>query len=329
MIRKLREQNVSTSDRELLFENVACNLCGATDPKPVLTGRDLLSGIPGTFRLVKCRQCGLIYQDPRPIAASIQDTYGAGYGPLTTHPGKRRRMEIYQQRIIDKLSGMAGRTYGQRRLLDVGCGAGDLLKLSRQLGWEVVGVEPYGITEAPDDALVVADLWDRSLNEYTFDLVVMSHALEHMREPARALGRIRNLIAPAGLLYIAAPNIASPEARLFRGRWYHLDLPRHLYHFTPKTLRTMLRNTGFRVTRVQYLPWFSLAQNLRNVVHPPRRQRVGPAHPRRVGRLDSLTTTMFAASLTVSDAMGRVLPGEIMEMYARPDFSTEELVAHE
>ena len=318
MTRKLRERKMETTGRDLLFENVACGLCGATDPKPVLAGRDRLMGIPGTFRLVRCRECGFIYQDPRPLAASLQDFYGPGYGPHTTHPGKRRRMRIYQQRIIDKVCGIAGSSFGTRTLLDVGCGAGDLLALARQLGWEVAGVEPAAVIEAPPDALIVADLSDRALDGQRFDLVVMSHSLEHMREPSRALARIRELISPAGLLFIAVPNIASLEARLFRNRWYPLDLPRHLYHFTPKTLRAMLRNTGFRVTRIQYLPFFFLVQNLRNLVLPPRRPRVGPAHPRRGGGLDNLKTAVYAASLTASDLLGRAFPGEIMEVYARP-----------
>ena len=318
MTQKPREHNVETSDRDLLFENVACGLCGATDPRPFRAGKDRLMGIPGTFRLVRCRQCGLVYQDPRPLAVSLQSFYGPGYGPRTPHPGKRRRMAIYQQRIVDKVCRMTGSAFGTRRILDVGCGAGDLLSLVRQLGWEAAGVEPSGAVAMPEDALVVADLSDRALDEYRFDLVVMSHSLEHMPEPARALARVRELITPAGLLFIAAPNIASLEARIFRSRWYHLDLPRHLYHFTPKTLRALLRSAGFRVTRVNCLPWFSLAQNLRTAALPPRRPHAGPAHPRRTGWPDGLITAAFAASLTVSDTLGRVFPGEIMEVYARP-----------
>ncbi len=324
MTRLLRDRKTENASRELLFENVSCGGCGATDPKPFRSARDYQMGIPGIFKLVKCRQCGLVYQDPRPLYASIQDFYGPGYGPLTTHPGRRRRMEIYQQRIMDKISApkLTGGGLSPRKLLDVGCGAGDLLRIARQLGWETAGVEPSGAVDLPEGALIAADLSDRKLEGKEFDVVV-SHSLEHMTEPLRALARVRELMSGTGLLFVALPNIASIEARLFRSRWYHLDLPRHLYHFTPKTIRAMLRNAGFRVTRMQFLPWISLPQNLRNLVHPPRSPRLGPAHPRKQGLFDDPINALYAASLAVSDILGRVFPGEIMEVYARPNIAMD------
>ena len=97
------------------------------------------------------------------------------------------------------------------------------------------------------------------LPDNAFDLVILWHALEHLPDPSGALCAIRGLLRDGGRLVVAVPNLASWQARLLKARWFHLDVPRHLWHFTPETLEHLLRVTGFQVVARSYcLPAYEL-----------------------------------------------------------------------
>jgi SAM-dependent methyltransferase len=140
---------------------------------------------------------------------------------------------------------------GEGLLLDVGCGTGkDLLRL-QEAGWKVTGVEisAYAASLARQrlGCEVVPGHFDEApLDGRRFDVVRLSHALEHFPSPRRSLEKVHRLLRPGGLLWIEVPNAAGLERRLFGPHWYQWDLPRHLYHFTPRTLARLLRETGFR-----------------------------------------------------------------------------------
>jgi hypothetical protein len=78
----------------------------------------------------------------------------------------------------------------------------------------------------------------------------MWHVLEHLTDPLAAIQRARTLLTDDGRLLISVPNLASLQARLFGPDWLHLDLPRHLFHFTPRSLERLLERSGFRVERI-------------------------------------------------------------------------------
>jgi ubiquinone/menaquinone biosynthesis C-methylase UbiE len=158
------------------------------------------------------------------------------------------------QRLIGKLRlrTLEGRSSG--RLLDVGSGKGHFLDAARRAGWTVTGLE-YSEAAAKEGRrrygvdTIIGD-WASAPLEGPYDVISMWHVLEHLDDPREALRRARALIAPDGLLVVSVPNSASLQARLFRGTWFHLDLPRHLYHFTPRALRQLVESAGFEVAAV-------------------------------------------------------------------------------
>ena len=89
-------------------------------------------------------------------------------------------------------------------------------------------------------------------------MVVMWHVLEHVRDPKKNIETAARILKPGGRLVVAVPNFASLQARLGRGRWFHLDVPRHLFHFTPETLRGLLTRAKFSQVRTSFL---SIEQN--------------------------------------------------------------------
>jgi SAM-dependent methyltransferase len=138
---------------------------------------------------------------------------------------------------------MAGQGRG-RRLLDIGCGEGTFLRAARKRGWEAIGTE---LNSAPARrlGLEVFNSLDECADRGPFDCVTLWHSLEHMPDPWAVIARIRRLVADHGLLLIAVPDFEGLQSKTFGSSWLHLDMPRHLYHFTATSIDGMLHRTEF------------------------------------------------------------------------------------
>ncbi len=234
------------------MEEVACNLCGSDQWQVVQTVPVQRFGPPGEFNLVQCRDCGLRYLNPRPSPEEMADYYPAAYHEYRASIDKRVR-HWYQE---EKLRKVQVHSNGGR-LLDVGCNDGLFLHLARQSGWEVQGVEIAESVAAHAREALGLDVFTGELTEANFpaqhfDVVTFWHVLEHLHDPMRELREARRILKPGGLLIVEVPNIASWQARLFGANWRALDTPRHLYHFSPDSLRAMLEQAGFTCFKIGY-----------------------------------------------------------------------------
>jgi SAM-dependent methyltransferase len=164
------------------------------------------------------------------------------------------------------------------KVLDIGCGRGLLLNKLRQRGWEAVG------TELSEDAaayarhylklpVFTARLEEIGFRSGEFDLIILWHVLEHMHCPLAALSEVSRLLKPGGMLVLSVPNFGSWEARWGRRHWFHLDVPRHLTHFTPRTLEGALRGVGLQVLRREWFApeysFFGFVQTVQNKLGLP------------------------------------------------------------
>ena len=251
------------------MESVPCPLCGGEHRRPLLVAGDRLSpGDTARYSLVRCFDCGLAFTDPRPAADEMAAFYPPSYGGLEredliarVEAGFRRR----QQREVVRW--LAALRPDRGRLLDVGCGAGDLLAALREDGWEAVGLEP-----APQAAelarrrhgldVTTGRFEEAGLAGATFDVVALAGVLEHLHDPLGALRTARTLLRAGGLVAVLfVPRLDSPEARRFGPRWLALDLPRHLTHFDEATFTRMAAAAGLRVAhREPYSGRHSAAQ---------------------------------------------------------------------
>jgi 2-polyprenyl-3-methyl-5-hydroxy-6-metoxy-1,4-benzoquinol methylase len=238
---------------ELKWENVTCDWCGSTDSEFLLEGSDRLLHLPGQFRMVRCRQCGLIRQNPRLAWESLKDYYPddfISYIPLIREePSRLRRLDrrygIWKQvRAVEEF---------QRggRLLDVGSGTGIFLEEVLRSGrWQVVGIEPtekaaaYSRT-ALDVEIHLGRFSEVTLPDNSFDVITMWHVLEHLDHPVADLRHAYQLLKDKGWLIIEIPNVEGLEAKIFGPYWIGWELPRHLYQFPHSTLRTILTTLGF------------------------------------------------------------------------------------
>lgn len=134
-------------------------------------------------------------------------------------------------------------------ILDIGMGTGELLSYFAGKGWKTTGVEPneavrefartsHGLTVHDEEAL-------DKLPSGSFDVITMWHVLEHVPDLNARMKQVRNLLKKEGRLFIAVPNLLAPDAKKYGAHWAALDVPRHLYHFTPQSLEQLLRKHGF------------------------------------------------------------------------------------
>lgn len=140
------------------------------------------------------------------------------------------------------------------RLLDVGSGRGRFLAAANGAGWDVRGVEFAPASAESTRAafgidVVVGDFLNAPLDS-EYDVVTMWHVLEHLPDPTAAIRRAHGLLRSGGRLVVSVPNVDSTQARFGGEDWFHLDPPRHLFHFGPRSLGAMVARCGFRVERV-------------------------------------------------------------------------------
>jgi SAM-dependent methyltransferase len=137
------------------------------------------------------------------------------------------------------------------RLLDVGAGRGRFVAAARDAGYEAEGIEPAG--RAADGSIRRASVEEAELEPGSFDVATVWHVLEHLEDPGVALDRIRSWLRPSGGVLVGVPNLSSVQAQLGGGSWYHLDVPRHRVHFTPRGADDLLRVHGFQAISTRHV----------------------------------------------------------------------------
>jgi 2-polyprenyl-3-methyl-5-hydroxy-6-metoxy-1,4-benzoquinol methylase len=243
-----------------------CNLCGQGSFK-------VREDDEPPFRVLECRNCGLVFVDPVPDIAKLADHYDEDYYRDWISAQKDKRIRMWKGR----LKKLAKQRQGGR-LLDVGCGDGAFLKLAQGSGWEVSGTENSSyaakyVGKALGIPVFCGELFAAGHPDHSFDVVTMWHVLEHVTDPKRYLREIHRILKPSGLLVIAVPNvndyIMQVAYRLVKGRPLKLfskdDREIHLYHFSAETLRNYLRKTGFECLKIS--PDYGITEYSKKVVN--------------------------------------------------------------
>ncbi|HZR58755.1 MAG TPA: class I SAM-dependent methyltransferase [Terriglobales bacterium] len=140
-------------------------------------------------------------------------------------------------------------------LLDLGCSSGGFLSSMRSASWKLYGIEMSEEVarkaEASSGAEVfVGDILDAPFSPNSFDVITCFHVFEHLYQPRDILERVANWLKPGGIFYAMMPNIDSAGAHIFGSYWYALELPRHLYHFSPTSLKGLASSVGLQEVSV-------------------------------------------------------------------------------
>lgn len=210
------------------------------------------------YRVVRCEDCGLVFLNPQPSDEELARIYGASYflgsdseaGRQAVSEVKRATAKFYLSEIRRYRGPAAG------RLLEIGCGEGDLLVMAEADGWQVTGLDysPAACESARQrlktGSVLCGELQQAQLAAEQFDLCVVSDVLEHVRSPRDFLREIHRLLKPGGTLFVATPSTDSWSARVLRRKWMEFKAE-HLTYFDRQTLQTALFKSGFREVIVQ------------------------------------------------------------------------------
>jgi SAM-dependent methyltransferase len=239
---------------------VPCALCGNKEFKEYLYCEG--------FAYVRCTRCGLAQINPQPEQTEVIRRYQEGSGAaylsyeLANEAAFLRLQELALQDagFAEIETALKRGNAAPPKVLDAGCATGALLEKLRNRGWACAGVElspaaEYARKERGLDVRL-ASLEETRFPAASFDLVLASHLIEHLNDPAAFVREVCRVLAPGGYFFVTTPNIAGFQARLFRGRWRSAIFD-HLYLFSVKTLSALLRQSGFAVERIR--TWGGLA----------------------------------------------------------------------
>ena len=202
-----------------------------------------------SFAIVQCHVCGFGVTEPLPGSL---DRY---------YPTRYRRFNALAARALHglylrRVDGWLRRLPPTGLALEVGAGTGWMLRALRERGWRALGNErsleaALAARAAAGVPIFVGDL-GAVRPAPALDLVIMFHVLEHLADPLAELRAVARRLRPGGVLVLGLPNIASWQARLSGRHWMHLDVPRHLCHFTPDSIERALAVSGYRMTRIDF-----------------------------------------------------------------------------
>ncbi|MCW4051990.1 MAG: class I SAM-dependent methyltransferase [Candidatus Bathyarchaeota archaeon] len=224
--------------------------------------------VDNLFNLVKCGRCGLVYVNPRPSETELKGIYSditadtgaplsfprglSGYTDFGIVRTQKARM---MSRVISK--------YKKRgKILDVGCAAGYFLKVMKERGYEVRGVEvskifadfaknSYGLS------VFCGDVNQARFANENFDIVTMFDVLSHLRTPSKDLKEINRILKVGGLLILETGNKGEFRSKESVEKWSDSwGSPEHLFHYSKKALMILLQKTGFAVLEIDTYPMF-------------------------------------------------------------------------
>lgn len=241
------KHDLTMKQREL----VNCSACGSDhyEQYPV----HLNHWLPQDYTYSKCEDCGFVYVNPRPLPEEVEEIYTAHTNPFDQEEYEGLDVE---RRTLVKLVKRLQKLHPNGRLLDMGCGRGDFLRIAKDYGFDVYGSD---LSTAPsphtDIPIFQGFLKDANLPSHSFDVIVTRNTLEHIFNPNEDLQELNRLLKPGGLLYVKVPHVKYEEGwrcRAFFGFKSLFTPPVHLNHFSTHTLRTILERNGF-----EFVSWES------------------------------------------------------------------------
>lgn len=218
------------------------------------------------FAVWQCRQCSLRFTQDAPVAEDIGSFYQSNnyishsdtkQGFINQLYHSVRNITLKQkQKLVQKVTGLR-----IGNLLDVGAGTGAFAAQMKKAGWNVTALEPdetarinaknnYGLNLQPS-----GDLFGQPAE--TFDAITLWHVLEHVHELHVYLQTFQKVLKKSGTLIIAVPNYTSFDAAYYKESWAAYDVPRHLYHFSPQSMKELLSLHLFTIQAMKPMPFDS------------------------------------------------------------------------
>ncbi len=230
----------------------SCPVCQSEYLQQYLTVQDYFLS-QEEFNLLICPECELLLTSPQPTDVS---KYYESSDYISHHSKKRNLItslynlvkDIQVKHKINLLN-----TYAKgKSLLDIGCGTGYFLQHAANSGYTITGVEINENARIQAQTLTGATIYQsiEDISSYQYNLITLWHVLEHLSDPVQQVKTIKSLLAENGTIIIAVPNYKSYDARHYQEYWAGYDVPRHLNHFSQKSITRIAKLTNLRVDKI-------------------------------------------------------------------------------
>lgn len=231
-----------------------CPVCKSQSLSPFRSCEDFTVSHE-TFTIKKCEECTLAITSPRPDTEKLAAYYQSQ--DYISHSGKTSGLlgPIYTLARKYALNWKARMLKNQAPFgsaLDFGCGTGEFLATLKSKGWDVEGVEPSDLARAKAMKITGQEIHVSltGIPGKQFDAITAWHVIEHVPDLSATLQHLKNLLKKDGIIFIAVPNYESADAEKYKDLWAGYDVPRHLWHFSKKSMTRLLESNGLKVSDI-------------------------------------------------------------------------------
>ncbi len=245
-----------------LIHYTACPVCHSTAIHSFSTIKDF-SVSREDFAIWQCDECTLRFTQDVPDEDSIGPYYASPDYISHSNTNKGLLNQLYQKvrnHTLQQKAKLIIRFTKQRgSLLDMGAGVGAFLSIMKKREWEIRGLEPDAVARKNAKDYFGIELEEPSsmqnLAANSYDAITMWHVLEHVHQLHNYIENLKNLLTAEGKIFIAVPNYTSADAEAYKNYWAAYDVPRHLYHFTPKSIEALVTQHELKIIAKKPM-WF-------------------------------------------------------------------------
>ncbi|MBU1076080.1 MAG: class I SAM-dependent methyltransferase [Spirochaetes bacterium] len=235
-----------------------CFLCNHTRYQSLYRIRDRHYSVKGTYSLVKCTNCSLVFLNPMPDEKELGRLYPQGsYYSYQDFLNKKKSFKYKLEHFFIRFDTKDPEFFSKGRLLDIGCGSGEYLYEMKKKGWRSYGVEiskkaaECGKNQAKLN-IFCGTLLKAKFKKDFFDFIRSNHSFEHVVNPNQILKEIARIIKPNGRVLIGVPNISGLALKIFGKYWYYLGVPFHPFSYSKNTLKRMMEKHGLIAEKINY-----------------------------------------------------------------------------
>jgi len=239
-----------------------CPVCSGLNIVKVLSAKDHTVSNE-IFEIWQCNSCTARFTQNVPSEDEIAGYYQSPDYISHSNTDKGLLNKLYQKvrkyTLQQKASLIIHYTVSKGNLLDIGAGIGAFLNEMKNRQWKATGIEPDEGARIQAKNLFAIDLLSTSslqnLPAKSFDAITLWHVLEHVHSLHQYIDQLKLLLKDEGKIFIAVPNYQSLDADIYRNNWAAYDVPRHLYHFTPKAMEALMQKHGLGIIATKPM-WF-------------------------------------------------------------------------